>query len=113
MPSTLSAVVWPPSTGLATGQFHEIHRANNGANDKNTLITGLRIVNVAGDGLSVEYDLEVNGKLLMKDAHVKTRGAEDLCPGGTTMVLNKGNTIRIKVGTSDGIHVHLDIIERT
>lgn len=113
MPSTLSAVVWPPSTSLATSQFHTIHTALNGANDKNTLITGLRIVNVAGDGLSVEYDLEINGKLLMKDAHVKSRGAEDLCPGGTTMVLNKGNTIRIKVGTSDGIHVHLDLIERT
>ena len=113
MPSTLSAVVWPGSANLAAGQFPTIHTALNGANDKNTLITGLRIVNVAGDGLSVEYDLEINGKLLMKDAHVKARGAEDLCPGGTTMVLNKGNTVRIKVGTADGIHVHLDLIERT
>ena len=113
MPSTLSAVVWPDTSGLATGTWHTIHTALNGASDKNTLITGLRIVNVAGDGLSVQYDLELNGKLLMKDAHVQNRGAEDLCPGGTTMVLNKGNTIRIKVGTSDGIHVHLDIIERT
>lgn len=113
MPSTLAAIPWPTQAGEPVNTWHTIYTAPNGPADKTTLVTGLRVVNTATDGLSVEFDLEVNGIYLARGAHVLTRGAEDYAPGGTTLVLNKGNTVRIKVGTVDGIAVHLDVIERS
>jgi len=114
MPSTLTAHTWPPQTGLSTTQFHTVFGpAPNSATDKSTLITCLRVVNTATDDLSVEYDLKVNGQYLMRGAHVLPRGMEDLAPGGTTLVLNKGSSVEIKVATTDGIAVHLDVITRS
>jgi len=92
--------------------------APNGTADKTTLRTGLRVVNSSTTNTDRVYSIEIqdassNNYVLQKDDTIQARSARDLAPGGTTMVLNKGDKIRLKADAIGGVTLHIDVIERS
>lgn len=92
--------------------------APNGTADKTTLLTGLRVVNSSTTNTDRVYSIEIqdassNNYVLQKDDTIQARSSRDLAPGGTTMVLNKGDKIRLKADAIGGVTLHIDVIERS
>ena len=114
MPSNLLAERYTNTTT----SLEDAYTAPNGTADKTTLLTGLRVVNSSTTNTDRVYSIEIqdassNNYVLQKDDTIQARSARDLAPGGTTMVLNKGDKIRLKADAIGGVTLHIDVIERS
>ena len=114
MPSNLLAERYTNTTT----SLEDAYTTPNGTADKTTLLTGLRVVNSSTTNTDRVYSIEIqdansNNYVLQKDDTIQARSARDLAPGGTTMVLNKGDKIRLKADAIGGVTLHIDVIERS
>ena len=115
MPSDLKSIRY---TNTTTSLEDAYGPAPNTSSDKTTLLTGLRVVNSSTTNADCVYSIEIqdtssDNYVLQKDDTIQARAARDLAPGGTTMVLNKGDKIRLKADAIGGVTLHIDVIERT
>ena len=115
MPSDLKSIRY---TNTTTSLEDAYGPAPNTSSDKTTLLTGLRVVNSSTTNTDCVYSIEIqdtssDNYVLQKDDTIQARAARDLAPGGTTMVLNKGDKSRLKADAIGGVTLHIDVIERT
>jgi hypothetical protein len=119
MASTLKAVRFTNSSTSFQTAYTALGTSpsTSPATHKSTLLTGLRVVNSDSSNIDHTYSVQIVDSsgtvyLLMNDDVIQAKAGRDLAPGGTTMVLNQGDIIKLKADANSSVTLHIDVIER-